>query len=99
MRQISRLSILGVILVLLIAFTFLNTVNAQFSPENNPSELQAAKPTRTPRPTSTPVPIPPPAEPFSLNLMIFFGVLAVTVVLVGVWINRKKTPTQKGTDQ
>lgn len=91
MRRNSQILIIGGFLALLIAFTFLNTTNAQLSPEDNLSELQAVKPTRTPRPTSTPVPIPPPAEPLSLSLMILFGVLAVIVVLIGIWINRKKT--------
>jgi hypothetical protein len=99
MRQNSRVLIFCVILALLVTFTFLNTANAQLSPEDNPAELQGAKPTRTPRPTSTPVPIPPPAEPLSLNLMILFGLLAVIIVLIGVWINRKKPNDQKGNDQ
>ena len=59
-----------------------------YSPE---SALYLQKPTRTPRPTSTPVPIPPPQDPGKMNTMIFFGVVAVIVVIVGVWINREKT--------
>ena len=58
--------------------------------------LQSDRATKTPRPTSTPVPIPPPPEPMSLNLMILFGIIAVIVVLIGVWINRKRPITPEG---
>lgn len=47
-------------------------------------------PTRTPRPTSTPVPIPPPTDYAMNNMMIVFGMVAVIVVIIGVWINREK---------
>jgi hypothetical protein len=46
---------------------------------------------RTPRPTSTPVPIPPPPDPGSINLMLFFGVVVVLIILFGVWINRQRS--------
>ena len=49
-----------------------------------------AAPTRTPRPTTTPVPIPPPANPNATSLMILFGLIAVIVVIVGVWLNRSE---------
>jgi hypothetical protein len=57
--------------------------------EDTPTPAQITKVTRTPRPTSTPVPIPPPPEPGNIYLMIFFGVVAVLVILIGVWINRE----------
>jgi hypothetical protein len=44
---------------------------------------------KNPRPTSTPVPIPPPPDPGSVNLMVFFGVIIVLIILFGVWINRQ----------
>ncbi len=50
---------------------------------------QGKPPTRTPRPTGTPVPTPPPSDPGTTNLMVFFGVLSVVVVIVGVWLNRQ----------
>jgi hypothetical protein len=51
-------------------------------------EKKNAAPTRTPRPTTTPVPIPPAANPNATSLMILFGLIAVIVVIVGVWLNR-----------
>jgi hypothetical protein len=53
-----------------------------------PSQKKIPAPTHTLRPTSTPVPIPPPANPSATSLMILFGLIAVIVVVVGVWINR-----------
>ncbi len=53
-----------------------------------PPEKKNSAPTRTPRPTSTPVPIPPAADPNATSLMILFGLIAVMVVIVGVWLNR-----------
>jgi cyanophycinase-like exopeptidase len=56
----------------------------------DPTEAPREKPpTRTPRPTGTPVPTPPPSDPGTTNLMVFFGVLSVVVVIVGVWLNRQ----------
>jgi cyanophycinase len=56
-----------------------------------PSQTTPEKPpTRTPRPTATPPDIPPPADPAKANLMIAFSILAVIVVLIGVWINRQR---------
>jgi hypothetical protein len=55
-----------------------------------PTEAPRTRPpTRTPRPTGTPVPTPPPSDPGTTNLMVFFGVLSVVVVIVGVWLNRQ----------
>jgi hypothetical protein len=51
-------------------------------------EKKNIAPTRTPRPTTTPVPIPPAANPNATSLMILFGLIAVIVVIVGVWLNR-----------
>ena len=45
-------------------------------------------PTDTPRPTRTPPPIPPQQDLTQTNLMILFVILAVVVIIVGVWINR-----------
>jgi hypothetical protein len=47
-----------------------------------------SKPTRTPRPTGTPVPIPPPSDPNTNSMLIGFGIIAVLVVLFGVWMYR-----------
>ena len=63
-------------------------LQAEILPE--PTEEPSGKPpTRTPRPTGTPVATPPPSDPGTTNLMVFFGVLSVVVVIVGVWLNRQ----------
>ena len=49
---------------------------------------------KPPRPTSTPIPIPPPPDPGSINLMVFFGVIVVLIILFGVWINRQRSDTK-----
>ena len=46
---------------------------------------------KNPRPTSTPIPIPPPPDPGSINIMVFFGVVVVFIILFGVWINRQRS--------
>lgn len=46
------------------------------------------EPTDTPRPTKAPPPIPPQQDLTQTNLMIFFVILSVVVIIVGVWINR-----------
>jgi hypothetical protein len=55
-----------------------------------PSAAMANQPTRTPRPTATPVIVPPPADPTSSNLMIILAGLIVLVILLGLWINRRR---------
>lgn len=50
----------------------------------------AKDPTRTPRPTGTPPVIPPPADPTSTNLLIIFAAVIVTIILLGIWINRRR---------
>ena len=50
----------------------------------------SSKPTRTPRPTITPPAIPPPQDVSQTNLMIVFVILAVVIVVVGIWINRER---------
>ena len=58
--------------------------------QSEPTEAPREKPpTKTPRPTGTPVATPPPSDPGTTNLMVFFGVLSVVVVIVGVWLNRQ----------
>jgi hypothetical protein len=52
---------------------------------------EPSNPTRTPKPTSTPIATPPPADPGTINMMIIFGVIAVIVIIIGVWINRQRT--------
>ena len=52
--------------------------------------IDIVKPTRTPRPTITPPVIPPPQSASQTNLMIIFVILAVLIVIVGVWINRER---------
>jgi hypothetical protein len=56
------------------------------SPSN--SKLQAA--TRTPRSTPAPIPTPPPSDPDTTQLIVLFGVLVVLVILLGIWLNRKR---------
>jgi hypothetical protein len=53
-----------------------------------PAEKKNLSPTRTPRPTSTPMVIPPSANPSTTTLMILVSLIAVIVVVVGVWLNR-----------
>lgn len=57
-------------------------------------EKKNPAPTRTPRPTSTPVPVPPAANPNATSLMILIGLIAVTVVVIGVWLNRAENKSQ-----
>ena len=52
---------------------------------------ETIEPTRTPKPTATPIPTPPPSDPGGIRLIISFGILAVIVVIFGVWINRQRT--------
>jgi len=66
----------------------------QDSQSNNKSlqivQNLADKPTRTPKPSPTPPTIPPSQNIGQTNLMILFVILAVIVVLIGVWLNREK---------
>lgn len=55
-----------------------------------PPDKKNLAPTRTPRPTSTPVTIPPSANPNTSTLMILVSLIAVIVVVVGVWLNRSE---------
>lgn len=60
-------------------------------PTQAPKKISAqATPAKPARPTSTPLKIPPPADPKMTNLLMGFGVLAVVVVIVGVWLNWKR---------
>jgi hypothetical protein len=67
---------------------FIQVPAATATPTSAPPEKKNSPPTRTPRPTTTPVPIPPAADPNATSLMILFGLIAVIVVVVGVWLNR-----------
>lgn len=60
-------------------------------PEEQVEPPAPVTPTRTRKPTATPVPIPPPSDPAKARMMIGFGVLAVLVIIIGVWINRHNT--------
>jgi hypothetical protein len=53
-----------------------------------PPVKESPTPTRKTRPTSTPIAIPPAASPSATTLMILVSLIAVIVVVVGVWINR-----------
>lgn len=55
-----------------------------------PPVKQNPTPTRKPRPTSTPIAIPPAASPGATTLMILVSLIAVIVVIVGVWMNRSE---------
>ena len=54
---------------------------------DEPPSLAAIQPLA--RPTPVPLVIPPPADPRQTRLIILGGVIAVVVVIVGVWINRR----------
>ena len=55
-----------------------------------PVKAVRANPSRTPKPTPIPPEIPPPTDRRLLHSMILFSVLAVVVVIFGVWINRDR---------
>jgi hypothetical protein len=57
---------------------------------NTSPKALRANPTRTPRPTQIPPEIPPPTDRRLMHSMILFGVVAVIVVIFGVWINRDR---------
>jgi hypothetical protein len=65
-----------------------NQISESTPTPTQPPEKKNLAPTRTPRPTTTPVLIPPAANPNATSLMILFGLIAVIVVIVGVWLNR-----------
>jgi hypothetical protein len=69
--------------------TLIPTITAPVEPPTETPE--PPDPTRTPKPTSTPIATPPPADPETINMMIIFGVIAVIVIIIGVWINRQRT--------
>lgn len=52
--------------------------------------IDQSTPTKSPRPTPTPLTLPPPADPGRTNMMIGFGVLSVIVVILGIWLNRRR---------
>ena len=64
------------------------TSTAALSATDIPTQRKAA--TRTPRPTNTPPVVPPAADPVRSNWMIVLAVMAVLVVLLGVWINWRR---------
>lgn len=64
-------------------------INTQ-TPTPLPTRTNAPPPTHTSRPTITPPAVPPPADPRHANMMILFAILAVMVVLIGVWINQRR---------
>jgi hypothetical protein len=68
------------------------TVVAQSESQPTPTADQSKKnkPTKTPKPTSTPIPTPPPSNPSTNNLMAFFGILIVLVIILGIWVNWRK---------
>ncbi len=71
------------------------TATITATPSPTPTETRAPflgifKPTRTPRPTSTPLPIPPPADPKQSRPMILLSIVMVAIVLLAVWVNRKR---------
>jgi hypothetical protein len=45
---------------------------------------------KPPRPTPTPLLIPPPANPATTNSIIGMSVIMISVILFGLWINRRK---------
>ena len=67
------------------------TLTPTFTPSPTTTETpDPSKATRTPRPTRTPVPIPPSADIGRTNAMIGLSILAVVVVIFGVWLNRRR---------
>jgi hypothetical protein len=61
---------------------------ATLTPSPAPALVEEANPTKTQKPTATPVPVPPPPSQGSTNILIFFSLVAVFIVLFGVFINR-----------
>lgn len=56
-------------------------------------------PTRIRKPTATPLTIPPPADPGTSNLMVFFGLLIAIVIIFGITLNyRRIIPKSKRTE-
>jgi hypothetical protein len=45
---------------------------------------------RAPRPTPTPIAIPPPSNPGTIQMLVFFGILVVLVVILGLLLNRNR---------
>jgi hypothetical protein len=68
------------------------SLQVEVTPEPSASPRPTRRPTRTPGPTPIPPVIPPPTDPDRIHIMVAFGVLAVIVVLAGVWINRFRSP-------
>lgn len=68
------------------------TSNLQNYAESSFSSLQTdeSSPTSTPRPTATPIPTPPPADPGTTNLMVTLSTIIIVIILVGVWLNRRR---------
>jgi len=54
------------------------------------SPIKTPKPNSPSRPTPTSVPVPPPSDPRTTQLMVLFGILIVTIVIFGIWLNRRK---------
>ncbi len=69
---------------------------ATMIPSPSPTSIAAVNPpgrippTRIPRPTQLPAVVPPPTDPGVLHWMILLAGIAVLVVLLGIWINRRK---------
>jgi cyanophycinase-like exopeptidase len=63
------------------------TLTATPVPTNTP---RIRPPTRTPRPSPTTPASPPPRDPTTSNMLVFFSILMVVVILLGVLINRPR---------
>jgi hypothetical protein len=84
---ITFLALLATSLILDITTAGAQEVNPKLEVINESSLLPAIQPLA--RPTPIPLVIPPPADPGQTRLIILGGVIAVVVVIVGVWINRR----------
>lgn len=66
------------------------TPKPTLTPTLTSTPTQSPTPTKRVRPTSTPIIIPPPSDPVTQNMMVLFGVLIVAVIILGIWINRRR---------
>ena len=66
------------------------TPRPTFTPTITSTPTQSPVPTKKVKPTSTPIVIPPPSDPLTRTTMIIFGVSIVLVIILGIWINRRR---------
>jgi hypothetical protein len=84
--------LLNLTLVEMLSVPAFGAVNHSYTHHALESSYQTleSSPTKTPRPTHTPVPTPPPSDPGRSNIMVGLSTLIVVIILIGVWLNRRK---------